>query len=178
MSVIVEGVNQESLDQHRSEEQIMEEHFYTDNKYMKESKMKALCYELFARTTVKKVTALEKKLDEVHKKGEKLSLEEYGKLYQVIMVDSFIKFIYNANRNLKVDDAKHFQDKQMFNLYLYSESKNIIDNVRNRKERELTKEENDILVNMTQEFARTGVLPKFTYGNPTNSYQSAKNNIL
>ena len=75
---------------------------------MQESKMLTLCYELFAKMTIKKAKSLEKKLDVVHEKREKLSLLEYKKLYEIIFVQSYVKFIYSANRKLTNDDAKHF----------------------------------------------------------------------
>ena len=97
-----------NLESHRSEDEILNEHFYTDHKYMQESKMLTLCYELFAKMTIKKAKSLEKKLDVVHEKREKLSLLEYKKLYEIIFVQSYVKFIYSANRKLTNDDAKHF----------------------------------------------------------------------
>ena len=60
----------------------------------------------------------------------------------------------------------------MFHLYLLSESKIIIENVKKRKERQLTDEEYEMFKYMTEEFKRTGVLPKnpIRYRDQANSY--------
>merc|ERR1719264_447935 len=139
----------------------METHFFDESKYMKREKLQSLCYEIFAKTTTKKARSLEKKLNEAHAKDEKLTQVEYNKLYEVFMVQLYIDYIYAANRRLSLEDAKHFLDTQMFILFIYSESKQVIEHIKKLKGRELTQEEYDIMYDMTQEFTRTGQMPHF-----------------